>query len=504
MRPARLQALNRRTGALTVHDAHFARVTPIVGRSLRRMRVALLGLPVAAPLVTHLAACGVGRWLWGDPGDGSPDELRAQLVAQHGSSLARRARVLPRDEWATAVRCDPPNLIIAVGEAVDRRLARDTAVAASVPALLVALSCAPYVCQAIGVFPGDDLPRVAGPLHPRTPVPSLSPWHWATAAPLCAGLARAMLLRDTPFRRVDLEELWRDGARVLTVGGNADPFKVHWSAPGESLPHPPAPGGRAPFFHTPLARRGTLLIAGLGSLGSVAALHLLPHAARMVIADPDRVDACNPVRQAYPLVAVGQPKARTLREGLLAAGVENVVALDAALTDEQGVIECIERHAVTAALVVTGTAADFAIARALRACDVPHVVGRCYPRARYWEAILVDGQRGPALSDLRAHLPLGPLPAPTPEQQAAYSDAGALEAEPATLVESGWAAAWMARFVAQLLAPLGLRERWLLDLLAAQRTCIIGGVGVERTAEGPAYGVALPGAIRAWGRSGIR
>jgi hypothetical protein len=256
-------------------------------------------------------------------------------------------------------------------------------------------------------------------------------------------------------------------------------------------------------FRTPAARRGNVLIAGLGSLGSVAAMHLLPHAAAMIVADPDRVDVYNPVRQAYPLAVVGQPKARALRDGLLRAGAESVVAIESALTDEDAVGDLIQRYGVTAALVVTGTAADFAIARALRACDVPHVVGRCYPRARYWEAILVDGERGPALNDLRGHLHLGPAPPPTPEQIAAYSDAGALEAEPATLIESGWAAAWMARLTAQLLAPPGLRERWLLELLASERTCFVGGVGVERTADGPAYNVVLPGQIRAWGQAEI-
>jgi hypothetical protein len=302
-----------------------------------------------------------------------------------------------------------------------------------------------------------------------------------------------MLLRDTPYRRVDLEALWGNDLCALTLGEGDDPFSVCWSATAETRANP-----SKTQFCTPVARRGNLLIAGLGSLGSVAAMHLAPHAARMVIADPDRVDVYNPVRQAYPLAAVGRPKAQALRDGLLAAGAADVVALETALTDEQELADLIVRHGIAAALVVTGTAADFAIARALRACDLPHVVGRCYPRARYWEAIIVDGQRGPGLGDIRGHLRLGPAAPPTAEQIAAYSDAGALEAEPATLVESGWAAAWMARISAQLLAPPGLRERWLLELLASEQTCIVGGVGVEHTDDGPAYGVALPGEIRAY------
>ena len=45
-------------------EVHFARVAPVVGQYLRQARVAVVGLPQAAPLVTHLAACGVGRWMW--------------------------------------------------------------------------------------------------------------------------------------------------------------------------------------------------------------------------------------------------------------------------------------------------------------------------------------------------------------------------------------------------------------------------------------------------------
>jgi hypothetical protein len=485
---------------------HFERVEPIVGQSLRRARVALLGLPVAAPLVAHLAACGVGRWLWADPQDGSAElaeggsaeELHSYLLAQHGPALALDAQTLPLPEWSAAARRTPPDLLIIVANsATDTQQALQAITAAQSPTLLITPPSLTHPCQATIILPPTPHSLLPNPQYPipntQYPIPT---WDWTTAAPLCAGLARALLLRHTPYRRADLQELWGAGKRVLTVGGGDDALSVDWSESG------PAP--RRAAFRTPGQRRGKLLIAGLGSLGSVAALLLARHSAAMVIADPERVDAYNPVRQAYPLAALGRPKAQALRAGLLAAGAEDVTALDEALVDERQVAALIARHGITAALVVTGTDADFAIARALRTAGVPHVVGRCYPRARYWEAILVDGLRGPALHDVRGHLRLGPAPPPTPEQIAAYSDDGALEAEPATLVESGWAAAWMARLTAQLLAPPGLRERWLLELLASEQTCLVGGVGIERAENGPAYGITLPGMIRAWGVAEIQ
>jgi hypothetical protein len=482
----------------TPPSTHFARVLPIVGASLQQAQVALIGLPRAAPIVTHLAASGVGRWLWASPADGSDARLQSYLRAQHGPALTLDVTSLPLAEWTAAIRTSSPDLLIAMGGALEQGGALKAIAETRVPALLITPPTDASPCQATVVLPGDPPP---GELARPDPTPDqINMWGWATSAPLCAGLARAILLRDTPWRRTDLGELWHTGVRVLTLGDDTDPFAVCPSRLGQAATCEYA----APPFRTPPARRGTLLIVGLGSLGSIAAMHLTPYAANMVIADPDQVDAYNPVRQAYPLAAVGQPKARALREELLAAGAENVKSMEKALSEEQEVTALVTHYNVTAALVVTGTEADFAIARALRENNVPHVVARCYPRARYWEAIIVDGQRGPAFDDLRGHLSMGPTPPPTPEQNAAYSQAGALEAEPATLIESGWAAAWLARLTAQMVAPPGLRERWLLELLASERTCIIGGGGVEPTPDGPAYGITLPGVIHAWGREQIR
>ena len=496
-----VKLINYRARDRVFAQDHFARVRPIVGDTLAAASVALVGLPQAAPLVRYLAACGVRRWVWVDPPDDSSATLQTYLRAQHGEALSLEARACPWSEWVTTARREKPDLLLAVGGRSRLEEALAIARQGQLPALLVAWPTLTQPCQAIASFPGDpplELGVLAGRSLSTTPVDE---WGWATAAPLCAGLARTILLRHTPYARADLAALWPAGLRVMTLGGPADPLAVAWSA--LPLSPPAAFQTAAGIFRTPQARRGKLLIAGLGSLGSLAAMHLVDHAAGLILADPDRVDPFNPVRQAYPLAAIGRPKAQALAGELLAAGRHEIVALTEALVDEAEVEALVNRYGLTAALVVTGTAADFAIARALRRCDVPHLVGRCYPRARYWEAIIVDGRRGPALSDIRGRLPPGPAPPPTPEQIAAYSEAGALEAEPATLIESGWAAVWLARLTAQLLAPPGLRERWFLNLLAAEQTCLVGGVEVESTPRGPAYGVEWPGMIRGWRRANI-
>jgi hypothetical protein len=524
---------------------HFARVTPIVGETLHTATVALAGLPHAAPLVHYLAASGVGRWCWCVPdaeidSGVHPAMLRAELRARHGAALPLDIRALRAQRWAAAVAAAPPDLIImAVGDAAQRTQAWALAQRIGAPALLVDLPTRLSATRVLVALPGDSLEealphrlgaetihrlgaetihrlgaetihrlgaetihrlgaetihRIVSTVGDFGETPDA--WEWATSAPLIAGIARALLLRGTPYQRDDIEQLLASGVRSLIIGG-AHPFDIAWeTVEAAYAPH-------APHFRTPAIRRGRILIAGLGSLGSEAAIQLAHQVEGFVLADPDTVAAPNPARQAYYRAQIGLPKAHALAENLSAAGA-TTRALPIALTDEGEIAALIAREPVDAALVATGATAGFAIARVLRAAGIPHVVGRCYPRARYWEAILVDGAHGPPFDAIRSRIPLGPAPAPTPEQIAAYSDAGALEAEPATLIESGWAAAWMARCVAQLLAPVGLRERWLLELLSAGRTCIIGGIGVEPTDAGAAYAVAVPGQIHAWGSAQIR
>jgi hypothetical protein len=487
---------------LPARERHFARVLPIVGDQLYEMRIAVLGLPALEAIVAGLAACGVARWVLEE---GQPAEaLLAALDARHGQALASQATLAPTEDWPALVRAAPPDLMIVCGDAVELQQALSLSYESGVPALLIQKPSAGQPVHAQCVFPtttGTDgiLHETAAQDHTGEQSDGRwsmvggqrSSWDWFCAAPQLAGIARAMLLRSTPFGRPDLEELWSAGHHNDAMGGG-HPFELRWG--DEHAAPDSVPNGSGAFFHTPASQRGGLLIAGLGSIGSEAAALLAPYTARLVLADPDSVDINNPVRQHYRIVDIGRPKPYALADAI---GWPDAHLLYAAL-DEESTAGLIETYGITAALVATGTDADFGIARALREHGIPHVVARCYPRARYWEAILDDGAGGPGLEDIRGHLRLGPTPALTPEQRAAYSDSGALEAEPATLVESGWAAAWAARLTAQLLAPPGLRERWLLELLSDQRICLVGGIYVEHTAAGPAYGVELPGRVHAW------
>ena len=82
----------------------------------------------------------------------------------------------------------------------------------------------------------------------------------------------------------------------------------------------------------------------------------------MVIVDPDVVDEYNPVRQSYPILAIGESKANALSRQLSDLGVRLVEPVVCAIEDEATMMRLLRRHPIKAALVTTGTAADYAIA----------------------------------------------------------------------------------------------------------------------------------------------
>jgi hypothetical protein len=325
----------------------------------------------------------------------------------------------------------------------------------------------------------------------------LERWEWQSAAPLIALCARALMLRGTPFAMATWEDAWAQGTRGYVVGAPDDPTGANWQDKAEPLDN------ACSTYRTPIQRRGTLLIAGLGSLGSVAARQLAPYFERMILVDPDHVEVTNLARQTYLHEQVGKAKAVALATSLGAEHPALVCnGLVMALQDDAEVAALVAYYEVTAALVTTGTHGDFAISRGLREMGLPHVVGRCYARARFWEGIVVDGAHGRSYEQVRRGVAMGPTPLPTAEEMAAYGAVGELVAEPATMMETAWAAMWLARLMVQISRPATLREGWMLARLAAGATCFVGGLAVEKSvergAEGNAYGIDVPGQVHAW------
>ena len=254
---------------------------------------------------------------------------------------------------------------------------------------------------------------------------------------------------------------------------------------------------------------------------------------RLALVDGEQVEAANPVRQWFHTDQVGQAKVAALGRNLIAlwgpdadwretpaadgatilsSDAGNVTLIPTAFGDSRAELARFRRLLRTTrprvVVLATGSSVDYALARVLRRLDIPHIVGRCYPRARYFEAIVVDGRRGPCFGCLRGHLYTGPTPAPTPEEALRYDQPaapGELQAEPATVVESGRAADALTALAAALALPRRARPPWLTALLAREAGCLIGGNTAGPAYDpttgqtGWAYGIGLPGQLVAFG-----
>ena len=495
--------------------SHFARALPIVGPALCQKRVGLLGCAAGAEVAALLAASGVLRWALAT---GAPAALDSPLARRFGPAYTRqgadtalaaalRAHHGERLPWAfVPLGTVGYDLLIAAGAPTTIDYAKTIAARRGCP--LVALPSDPRPDPATWAD-GFPVATLAGPTEAY-----LTPDPYAAAA-----VARALLLRGTPFARPDIEALlvvrgqWAVGSGQPSVGsgqwavGSGQP-SVGSGQPSSFILHPSSLP--QPVFATPLdapaLRERTALVVGLGSLGSLIALELGRVVRKLVVVDGATVTDANPARQLYRAAMVGQPKAVALADELrarLGTAAPTVVGLTTNLRDEQQVAALVAAEGGDLAVLTTGTVADFALARGLRAAGVPHLAARCYPRARYWETLLVPDGAVPCLGCLRGHLYAGPTPPPTPEEAARYAAPGDLMGEPATLVESGWAAACVSLLALQLLAPPGLREGWMLDLLASGRTCLIGGAYTLDEGHGAAYGLTRPGQVRAFGVESI-
>jgi hypothetical protein len=497
----------------------------------------------------------------GQPGAGAGDALAAALrrhnAWEDGWAFTHRA-ALNEATFATLVaewQTDPPDLLLAGGDAATLTYAAALARRLDLPAVLVThFAGADPAGACLVLVPGDggqgrdwpDLLAALGQPVPADPaaLPSDSPaWHaWTEANGIAALLAKALLTHGTPYAAPDLDRLlWRERRTAVILGRAAWPWAIQYvnlATAGRRPARDQESGTRDQSRRAARRPPRSALVVGCGSLGSLVARDLAASGAvrDLALLDGDVVGPANPVRQFFHAAQVGQPKVVALARNLadlrapgatwaegesalgpgrvLTQAAGHITALPYAATADRAGLVAFRRmlRALRPSVVVlaTGSQDDYALARALRRLNIPHVVGRCYPRARYFEAIVVDGRRGPCFGCLRGHLYTGPTPPPTPEEALRYDRPpapGELQAEPATVVESGRAADVLARLAAALAQPRRAHPGWMTDLLASEQTCLIGGLTAQPVAGEPgaawAYGVALPGQVVAFGTAQV-
>ncbi len=469
----------------------------------------------------------------------------------------------------TELRAAPPDLLLGGGDTATLRLLGKLARALDCPALLVAhYAGADPSAACLALLPGDggagrdwpDLCVALGDPLPSDPAAlpaTLAAWHaWAGAGGVAALLAKALLLHGTSSAAPDLDALlWTARRTAVFCGSPAWPWSVLYVNLLTAGRRPPV-GSRQSAVDgskgsdriltkritvtqdTERRTQNSALVIGCGSLGSWVARGLAASGMRqLVLVDGERVDAANPVRQWFHTDQVGEAKVAALAQNLIALWGADAIWTEAGtaidgtiLSSDAGHVTliptaCGESRAELArfrrllratrprvVVLATGSSVDYALARVLRRLNIPHLVGRCYPRARYFEVIVVDGQRGPCFGCLRSRLYTGPAPAPTPEEALRYDRAiapGELQAEPATVIESGRAADALAALAAAMAQPRRARPPWLITLLARESTCLIGG-NTAGAAHDPTtgtagwvYGIGLPGQLVTFGADQI-
>ena len=249
--------------------------------------------------------------------------------------------------------------------------------------------------------------------------------------------------------------------------------------------------------------------------------------ARIVGIDGKEVSVYNPVRQIYSTADIGVPKAFALARMLVGRTVEDCkmdargrtarffcndgrifVGIREEMEDSRAGAarfdEILGTYAPDLVVLTTAHPAEFRMADAARKRGIPHIVGRCYARARWFEITAVDAvNRTPCFGCLQGHLYTGAPPTLTDEELARYEpqQASALvQGEPATRIETARCADIISRAGMEFLKPsLDARSEWFSRMVAEERNCLIGGNYAEYNNGDWTYGVESPGGVALYG-----
>jgi hypothetical protein len=474
---------SRRARAETARRDYFARVAPVLGEGLAGRVVAVDGLSLAAPVVELLASCGLDRVLLADTRERAAWPMLQLFRAPGGRGTPRTARgCLARyARWKNRhvpLRLDPlPSS------------SSGPAPAPRVDLWLVACLAEPGA-PAATVW-DEAARRVTMHLVPGDLFSCLN------VSTRVARTIRDLLLGRAPWPRGALHH----GAPLWPFAESEHP-----------LPPPsPAPAPRAP-------EGAHLLVVGCGSVGSEAVRLLATLGARFTLVDGARVSPFNPVRQWFGLEEVGRLKVRALAARLAPARARTL-ALDLSSTEPGSLARfeaLLDEDRPDLALLATGTADHGPLAEALFRRGVPHVAACAYPRARFFEAVVVLPGETPCLHCYRGHLFRGAEPpAPVDDELARFLYAEpderererlylGLVAEPATRVETARIADVASHLALEALAPRASRAAWFRRLVEAQTTVLLGGNTVVETEAGtPAYGLTRPGQVVRLGREDL-
>lgn len=509
-------------------DAYYDRIKAIVGSQLTDKALCVYTASFLGETVELLASCGITRFSFEPQSSMWPAIIQRRLT-RHNTF---------EDRWDFSA-AENPALILAGWDESVCRAAYDRARKTSVP-LVMGVMLKSGVSLASIVFPGQPFPWNELALQSHKEIPTLDTYlQWIDLQNQLANIAKAVLLHETSWERQDFNALFAENKTTVLLShatwpwmsrylNTENPQDRQWLK-GLLERIPRVTFERMPYVtpkHCNL-RGKTVLVVGLGSLGSVAAKHLETLGANIVGIDGKEVSLHNPVRQLYATSDIGIPKAFALAHILAGKPWENYkISLDAhevRFTYGDGdrrmfaaIREEMEDSKAGAArfneildiytpdLVVFATAhpAEFRMADAARKRGIPHVVGRCYARARWFEVTSINPAHSPCFGCLQGHLYTGAPPSLTEEELARYEPQQQItlvQGEPATRIETARCADTIARMGVELLMPSEDCSEWFRRMMREERNCLIGGNYAEYKNDDWTYGIESPGGVALYG-----
>lgn len=528
---------------------YYARVAKIVGNALEHQKISVFGYSHLAKAVELLASCGAVNFHFAKI---NHDELVDfwQMVyalgftaqSKQGLEISEYHKWLPaylmshnqfEDRWQFAHDDEnyKPTIVLGAGTLANCYKAYSDGQSKQVPAVIGLILNTGLVLASV-VLPGKPFPWSNLSLD----IDSNKTNRYCDSLDLnnqIANLARAIMLDKTPWERSDLSNLIRQGRCDVLVAHPSWPWTAkYFDFQNESDRQWFKSIEPKKFVKTKECLTGkTILIVGLGSLGSLLADNFRILGASVVGIDNKDVSIFNSVRQIYPTKMIGRQKAHALpmllSQKILMGeelnwpestqevfetgfGIQQFIGLNTYISDDRAgqnqFEEIVNSYKPDLVILTTANPAEFRMANVLRQKNIPHLIGRCYPRARWFEVTYIDGQNGPCFGCLQGHLYKGVVPTLTEEQMAAYDpmaqmpEEGMLQAEPATRIDTSRCSDAILRLTIQALNHETSRSSWFSKMIAEKRPCLIGGNTAEMQDDGQwSFGVTAPGGATLYG-----
>lgn len=517
-------------------DQYYSRVEKIVGTHLINKRISVFNAQFVSKVVELLVSCGTLGWNFMSKTKTSHDilqifgELPRSDNFEESFALYLQNENHFEDRWKFYFQDNDldTDLVICAGTNYTCQKAYAYAQKKNVPCIIGFLFHGGTSIIST-IFPGDAYPFANIGQEDHQIINRLP--DWIDLNNQMANIAKALLLHGSEWERADINEILDNKQNTLLLTHPSwpwvnkyfdiyDPEKKKWLQNTVQ---------KAQNDHQPADITGKhVLIVGAGSLGSIAADYFRILGANLTIIDCKNVSDHNPIRQLFSTRDIGKIKAFCLPEIMacksgfntegkildekkitFSEGNRSFIGINQGISnDKYGKAyfrELLENEKPDLVVLVTAHQAEYRMTHVLRDMGIPHLTAGCYPRARWFEVITINGKQGPCFGCLKGHLYHGTAPSLTEEQNARYdsqvSEEGMVQAEPATRIETSRCVDTLFRIGVELLMKPEDQKSWFKKMINEERTFLIGGNYAEKKEgeEEYSFGIETPGGTALYG-----